>query len=84
MENLNITTAELLVILAAMEIAADTYAAESNRTPLSDVRRTLKRRAERTRAIASNIKNRALSNSDFADAGMNAALRELLDDSLAA
>lgn len=66
MNNHEITTAELLNVLAAMEIAADAFEAEANRTTLADVQRTLTRRAKRTRAIASNIKNRALADSDFA------------------
>jgi len=60
MEKHEITTAELLAILAAMETAADVYEAEANRTPLSDIRRDLARRAKQTRAIASNVKNRAI------------------------
>lgn len=65
MNNLEISTAELLAILAAMETAAEVYGAEANRTPLQDMRRTLNRRADRTRAIASNIRNRAFDNPDF-------------------
>ena len=68
MNNLEISTAELLVILSAMNVAADSYEMESNRTPLPDIHRTLTRRAKRTRAIASNIKNRALADSEFAQA----------------
>lgn len=61
MENFNISTAELLSVLAAMNVAADAYETESNRTTLGDIRRTLSRRAKNTRAIASNLKNRALN-----------------------
>ncbi len=66
MENFKISTAELLNVLAAMIVAADAYTAEANRTSLADVRRTLTRRAETTRIMASNLRNRALSDLDFA------------------
>jgi hypothetical protein len=69
MENFSISTAELLVVLSAMETAANAYGAEANRTTLSDIRRTLKRRADRTRAIAGSLKNRAVrDNTEFARA----------------
>ncbi len=78
MQNLEISTAEMISVLTAMATAADTYEAESNRTPLADIERALRARAKQTRAIASALRNRALENSDFADAGMNAALRDSL------
>lgn len=73
MKNLEISTAELLNILAAMETAAHTYDAEANRTPLADIKRTLRTRARKTHVIASNLKNRALANVDFARQCRNAA-----------
>lgn len=66
MKNFEMSSAELLAVLSAMNIAADAYGAEANRTNLADIRRTLIRRADRTRAIASNLKNRALFDSNFA------------------
>ncbi len=66
MESHELSTLELLAVLTAMETAADVYETESNRTTLADVRRTLSRRAKNTRAIASNIKKRALENAEFA------------------
>ena len=74
MENHEISTAEMLCVLAAMEIAADTYEAEANRTSLAALRRNLTKRAERTRIIASNLRNRALDNPDFAREYQKAAI----------
>lgn len=66
MENFEISTAELLNVLVAMEVAADAYQAEANRTGLADIKRTLVKRAEKTRIIASALRNRALDNPEFA------------------
>lgn len=64
---IEISTAEFLTILMAMETAATEYESEANRTSLPDIRRTLVKRAKQTRAISQNVKNRARkSDSDFA------------------
>ena len=68
MKNFEISTAELLAVLSALEIAANAYQAEANRTNLADIRKMLGRRIVRTHAIASSLKNRALNDSEFARA----------------
>lgn len=52
-----LSTAEIVTVLSAMEVAAETYETESNRTPLSDVRKTLVSRARKTRAVRGRIMN---------------------------
>jgi hypothetical protein len=66
MEYFEMSSAEMLNVLAAMEVAADVYQAEANRTGLADVKRTLKKRAEVTRVIAGSLRRRALDNPEFA------------------
>ena len=57
---IEISTLELLLILAALETAATEYESEANRTSLADIRRTLLDRAEKTRGFMVVLKARAV------------------------
>lgn len=54
-----LSTQEILRILVALEVAADVYETESNRTPLADIRRELAERAKTIRAIRARLKSLA-------------------------
>ncbi len=68
MTSIEITTAELLTVLAAMKTAAGAYKAEAARTPLACVQVALTRKGNATHVVAASLKNRALNESDFARA----------------
>lgn len=55
MAKVEISTAERLAIIGALEVAADCYEAESNRTPLRDLIRSLAKRAQNARAIRGRL-----------------------------
>ncbi len=66
MENLSVSTKEILTVLRAMGVAADIYEAEANRTPLGDIKKILRDRAKETREIAESLRDKALDDSERA------------------